>query len=98
MVSTYYWEKAQKDHTLPPKVKKEYIMRGIEYTDKALALNPDYMEALTYKNILLRMQANTETDRKKIDELIKQADELRNKAIELGKKKATTGGDQPAKK
>ena len=98
MVSTYYWEKAQKDHTLPPKVKKEYIMRGISYTDRALALNPDYMEALTYKNILLRMQANTETDRKKIDELLKQADELRNKAIELGKKKATTGGDQPAKK
>ena len=98
MVSTYYWEKAQKDHTLPPKVKKDYIMRGISYTDRALALNQDYMEALTYKNILLRMQANTETDRVKQQELLKQADELRNKAIELGKKKATTGGDAPAKK
>ena len=64
-------------------------MRGIEATDKAISLNPDYAEALTYKNILLRMQANTETDRAKQDALIKQADEIRNKAMELNKRKAS---------
>ena len=41
--------------------------------DKALSLNPDYMEAMTYKNILLRMEANTEKDKKKQDELLKRS-------------------------
>ena len=30
--------------------------------DKALGLNPDYMEAMTYKNILLRLKANITKD------------------------------------
>ena len=36
--------------------------KGIEAVDKALSLNPDYSEALAYKNLLLRMQGNEETD------------------------------------
>ena len=35
LVATYYWEKAFKDHRLPPAQKKDFIMRGIEATDKA---------------------------------------------------------------
>ena len=37
------------------------------------------------------MQANLETDLKKRQRLIDEADVLRNKSIELGKKKASTG-------
>ena len=59
--------------------------------DKALSLNKDYVDALVYKNILLRRQANLETDRKKQEGLIKQADELRNRAMELNKKKSSGG-------
>lgn len=87
LVATYYWEKAQKDHRLTDAQKKEYVTKGIEAADRALALNPDYIEALTYKNILLRMQGNLETDMGKRTALYKQADELRNKAMELSKKK-----------
>ena len=64
LVAAYYWEKANKDHRLTQRPEdRNTSMKGIEAADKALALNPDYSEALTYKNILLRMQANTETDR-----------------------------------
>ena len=49
---------------------------------------PDYFEALTYKNLLLRMQGNEETDLAKRAALYKQADDLRNRAIELNKKRA----------
>jgi tetratricopeptide (TPR) repeat protein len=87
LVAVYYWEKAQKDHRLNNAEKREYIMKGIEATDRALALNPEYIEALTYKNILLRMQGNLETDMAKRTALYKEADELRNKAMELTKKK-----------
>jgi tetratricopeptide (TPR) repeat protein len=89
LVATYYWEKAFKDHRLATAQKKDFILRGIEATDKAISLNPEYAEALTYKNILLRMQANTETDRAKQAALLKEADQIRNKAMELTKKKAS---------
>ena len=89
LVATYYEEKVRKDHRLTPKVAKEYVLKGIEAENKALALNRDYVDAMVYKNILLRRLANYETDRAKQDQLIKEADELRNKAMELNKKKAT---------
>jgi len=89
LVATFYWEKAQKDFKLTAAQRKEYIQKGIDYEDKALALNPDYAEALTYKNILLRMKGNEETDMAKRAALYKEADVLRNRAMELNKKKAT---------
>lgn len=88
-VATYYWEKAFKDHRLSAPQRKEYIDKGIEATDKALSLNAEYADALLYKNILLRMRGNDEPDLAKRNILYKEADELRNRAIELNKKRAS---------
>jgi len=93
LLATYYWEKAYKDHRLTSPQKKEYIGKGLEATDKALALNPEYADALTYKNLLLRMQGNEETDMAKRAALYKEADDLRNKAIDLNK--ARQSGAKP---
>ena len=90
LVAVFFWEKAFKDKRLTKAQEKEYIDQGIDATDKALKLNPDYIDALTYKNILLRMSANLEPDPKKRQPLIDEADKLRNKAQELNKKKAST--------
>jgi tetratricopeptide (TPR) repeat protein len=87
LVAVFYWEKAQKDHTLNNADRRKYIEAGIAASDRALALNADYVEALTYKNILLRMLGNLETDLKKRKELYDEADRLRNRAMDLGKKK-----------
>ena len=46
-------------------------------------MKPDYMEALTYKNLLLRLQATTETDPAAKQELIAEADKLRDQAIKI---------------
>ena len=86
-MAVFYWEKAFRDHRISRTEKLDYLQKGIEATDKALSLNPDYAEALTYKNILLRLQANETTDRKKQQQLIEEADKLRNRAIELNKRK-----------
>lgn len=91
-VAVFYWEKAFRDHRLPAAEKREYILAGIAATDRALTINPDYVDALTYKNILLRMQANEETDRSVQANLIAEADALRNRAMELGKERAARGG------
>jgi tetratricopeptide (TPR) repeat protein len=90
LVAVFFWEKAFKDKRLTKTQEQEYIDKGIDATDKALKLNPDYIDALTYKNILLRMKANLEPDPKKRQPLIDEADKLRNKAQELNKKKAST--------
>lgn len=89
LLSTFFEEKVRKDARLSAAQQRDYVQKGIEATDKALSLNKDYAEALVYKNILLRRLANLETDRVKQAALIKQADELRNRAMELGKKKST---------
>lgn len=83
MIAAFFEEKVRKDYRLPPKTKQEYVTRGLEATDKALAIRPDFAEALTYKNLLLRQQALLEKDPKKQQELLKEADKLREKAIEL---------------
>jgi tetratricopeptide (TPR) repeat protein len=90
-LATYYEEKVRKDFRITPVEKREYIRKGIEATDRALKINPDYSDALAYKNIMLRHQMRVETDRGKQQELEKEADRLRNRAIELNKKK-TAGG------
>ena len=88
LVATYYYEKASKDVTLSPAKKREFANKGLTASDRALALNASYFEALSYKNLLYRVLAGVETDRAKQLELLKKADEIRNKAIEINKKKA----------
>jgi hypothetical protein len=65
----------------------------MEAIDKAIKIRPDYVEAIVYKNLLLRLQANLETNPARQQALIKQADQLRDQADEIRKKKATGVGD-----
>ncbi len=88
LVATYYWEKAYKDQRVLPAEQYTYITQGIAATDRALDLKPDYVEAMTYKNLLLRMRANLESDPVVKQQLMAEADALRNKAIELNKTRA----------
>jgi len=91
-VATFYWEKANKDYRLSPAQKKDYILKGLAMEDKALSLNPDYMDAITYKNILLRLEAHDEKDVKKQKELLDEADKLRNKVMDAQNRKKTGKG------
>ena len=74
-----------RDPTLDAATRLASIKEGIAAEDRALALKPEYLEAMTYKNILLRMQANLETDQAKRDKLIKEADELKSRAMAIMK-------------
>jgi TonB family protein len=85
ILATFYWEKAFKDPRLSPGQRGEYIQSGIAATDNALSIDPDYVDALTYKNILLRMKANLETDAARRQVLVAEADALRSRAMELNK-------------
>jgi TonB family protein len=82
-VAQQLWQKANADATLTPEQKLETIRKGIAAEDRALAMNPDFVPSIAYKNIFLRMQANLTEDAEQRQTLIRQADELREKARAL---------------
>jgi tetratricopeptide (TPR) repeat protein len=88
-LSTYYWDEAYRDFRLDDKQKLEYVLAGIDAVNKAIEIKSDYMEAIAYKNLLLRLQANLEKDPAKQQALLREADELRDQATELRKQKAS---------
>jgi TonB family protein len=77
-----YWDKARRETTSTAE-KRQLILSGIAAEDRALALRPDFIAALTYKNILLRMQAILTDDVQEMNDLMQQADALRSRAIAL---------------
>ncbi len=86
LIATYYWDKVYRDFRLPDADKRKYIEAGIQSEDKAIELKSDYFEAITYKNLLLRLQANVEKDPARQQALLREADRLRDQAQELRKK------------
>jgi tetratricopeptide (TPR) repeat protein len=96
--ATYYWDKASRDFRLTDKEKMQYVQDGMAAINKAIEIKPDYMEAIVYKNLLLRLQANLEKDPKVQQALLKEADTLRDQANELRKQKMAAAAAEPAKK
>jgi tetratricopeptide (TPR) repeat protein len=94
-MAAYYWDETYRDARLTPQTKKDYIEKGIAADEKALAINPDYAEAMVYKGILLRAKASTIKDPAQQKALIDEADKLKEKALEIQKKQnaaAATSG------
>ena len=77
-----------KNNPDPKEQQVQTIDEGLANLDKALALNPDYDDAMTYKNLLYRQKAERadgEDEKKKLTEM---ADEWFNKGLETRKKNA----------
>mgnify|MGYP006268430085 FL=1 len=87
-LATYSWDKASRDFRLSDKDKMAIITDGLTAVDKALQIKPDYVEAMTYKGLLMRTQALVEKDPAKQQALIKEATALSDKANAMRKAKA----------
>jgi tetratricopeptide (TPR) repeat protein len=77
-----------KNNTAPKEEQLKTIDEGLEYLDKALALNPDYDDAMTYKNLLFRQKADradSDDEKKKWTDM---ADDWFNRGMEARKKNA----------
>jgi TonB family protein len=79
----YSWERAFRDASLSESQKADYVAQGLEAADSALALDPNYVEGLIYKTLLLRMKAERTTDLVENRRLISEANALRARAFEL---------------
>ena len=85
------------DDPMPPDVREGYIKdngqlidEGITDLRKALELRPDYDDAMAYLNLLLRRKADEAAPPDERAALLKQADDLVEKAKEIKQKKMET--------
>ena len=92
-IATYYWDEAYRDFKLKDAEKRDFVAKGMTAVDHALQLKPDYVEAIVYKGLLLRLQANLEKDPAKQQQLLKDATALSEKANAM--RKAKTAGAAP---
>jgi tetratricopeptide (TPR) repeat protein len=89
-MGVFYYEKVYRDASVEREQALAYLASGLEAEDKALALNPDYYEAVTYKAFLLGLQANRERNLAEQKRLLAEATEWRERALELEKKQQGT--------
>jgi tetratricopeptide (TPR) repeat protein len=82
------------DDPMPPAVRDDYtkengqlIDEGIDKLHKALELRPDYDDAMAYLNLLLRRKADEAATPSERADLLKQADDLVDKAKEIKQRK-----------
>ena len=83
LIATHYWDKVYRDPDLTTEQRREFTALGIEELDAALGIDPEYVDAMVYKGLLLREQAKLEPNAARRAELEAQANELRDKALVL---------------
>ena len=81
------YEKVAKNPPADMAERMAIIDKGKAALNRATAMNKEYFEALVYLNLLLRQQATVETDPVKQQALIAEADGVRNRAVEIVKKR-----------
>ena len=81
------YEKVAKNPPADLNERLQIIDRGKKALTKAMQLRKDYFEAMAYLQLLYRQQAPLETDPIKQQELIAEANRIRNEAIAIIQKK-----------
>ena len=84
-LATYHWEKAFRDYTLTHDQRAAHVEDGLAAADNALANDGQFVPALIYKNLLLRLKASMEANIQERERLAAEADALRSRALELRK-------------
>lgn len=84
---TLYEVVAKSGDALPAARKRGAIAHGRRMLERAAALDPGAMEPLVYLSLILRQQALLEPDAAKSAKLVEEADAIRNRAIETGRRR-----------
>jgi len=88
-VGSVNWLLLQSKSALPPPEEQARLVEeGLENLDKALVLNPDYEDAMAYKNLLFREKARLATDPQEKEKFEAMANEWFDKVLETRKRVA----------
>jgi predicted Zn-dependent protease len=83
-VGTYLWEVVSKNKDMSRPAAAKILSHATASFDAALKMRPNYMEALVYKSLVLRLQAQrVEQDPSRIKSLQAEADRLAEQAKKL---------------
>jgi TonB family protein len=82
-LAVLYFERAFRGTSLTPEEKSKLIADGLAAEESALSYDPDYADAMIYKNLLLRLQAQLETNPAERTRIIEEADRLRTRAMTM---------------
>jgi tetratricopeptide (TPR) repeat protein len=80
-----------KDKKVKEELKAQWIPTidaGLDSLDKTLKINPQYEDAMSYKNLLIRERAYLDDSKEDFDKDSKTADEWQQKALDTKKAKA----------
>ena len=81
------YEKVAKNPPADMNERLQIIEKGKRALQKAISLRADYFEAMVYLSLLYRQQAPIETDPVKQQELVAEANKIRDQAIAIVRKK-----------
>ena len=81
------YEKIAKNPPQDMAERLQIIEKGKAALQRATRMRQDYFEAMVYLSLLFRQQAPLETDPVKQQELVAEADRIRNEAVAIVKKK-----------
>jgi tetratricopeptide (TPR) repeat protein len=87
-LATFFWDKAYRDPLLTDEQKEQYADKGLEMVDKALALKPDYFEAVIFKGLLYRVKANVAKNPQLKQQYLDQALALQKQGLDMKKQAA----------
>jgi tetratricopeptide (TPR) repeat protein len=88
------YEKVAKNPPADMAERLAIIEKGKAALQRSIQLRPEYFESMAYLNLMFRQQALVETDPVKQQELIAQADAVRNQAVEIIKKRKAAAAQQ----
>lgn len=78
-----------KDKKIREELKAQYdgvIDEGLKSLDKALQIDPEYVDAMSYENLLIRERADLAPDKKEYEAQVAVADDWMTKALDTKKK------------
>ncbi len=84
LLGTTAWERSYNTGAgMEPGLRRKLLADGQAELDRAIALDPEYWEAMIYKNLMLREEAKIEPDASKQVALTEKAAEWQKKALEI---------------
>ncbi len=91
-IGVVYWARSYRGGaSVSMEEREQLVKKGLDAIDRALKLDPEYFEAMSYKNLLYREQAKVlqaKGDLEGANKMVQQATDIVKKAMEIRKKQS----------
>ena len=82
-IATFYWKEAMEDSRLTAEEEHAYLVPALTEVERALTVDDDHVDALRYKDTLLRMRAQLTVAAGAAAQMVAEADLARDRAAAL---------------